>query len=100
MNMAGSAHAVLVVDDDEEQLSMLSEMISSFGYQVHSAVDGQDALEKLNSEQFSAIVTDLVMPRMDGFQLLRTLSENEDSTPAVVLTAFGNVTDAVSVVHD
>src|ERR1041385_1595203 len=102
MTLAPSPPAsnVLMVDDDEQQLSMLSEMITSFGYQVHTAVDGQDALAKLASAQFSVIVTDLVMPRMDGFQFLRTLAENEESTPAIVLTAFGNITHAVSVVHD
>jgi len=100
MSVVPLASAVLVVDDDPQQLSMLSGMISSFGYQVEAAVDGQDALSKLNAAQFAVIVTDLVMPRMDGFQFLRTLNESDESTPAIVLTAFGNITDAVSVVHD
>jgi DNA-binding NtrC family response regulator len=98
--MNGPVSSVLVVDDDEQQLSMLSEMIGSFGYSVEAAVDGQDALEKLAAAQFGVIVTDLVMPRMDGFQFLKTLADNDESTPAIVLTAFGNVTHAVSVVHD
>src|ERR1051325_10701065 len=98
--MNSPASSVLVVDDDEQQLSMLSEMIGSFGYSVEAAVDGQDALGKLAVAQFGVIVTDLVMPRMDGFQFLKTLAESEESTPAIVLTAFGNVTHAVSVVHD
>src|SRR2546427_33375 len=100
MNAAPSASTVLVVDDDERQRSMLSEMITSFGYPVEAATDGQDALAKLEAAQFAVIVTDLVMPRMDGFQLLRTLVERDEPTPAIVLTAFGNITHAVSVVHD
>src|SRR2546426_2033342 len=100
MNLAPPASTVLVVDDDERQRSILSEMITSFGYPVEAAIDGQDALAKLDRAQFAVIVTDLVMPRIDGFQFLRTLIERDESTPAIVLTAFGNITHAVSVVHD
>src|SRR5258708_28875536 len=82
MNHTPAASTVLVVDDDERQRLMLSEMITSFGYPVEEAVDGQDALAKLEAAQFAVIVTDLVMPRMDGFQLLRTLLARDDLTPA------------------
>lgn len=91
---------VLVVDDDHRQRLVLSEMIASLGYSVGTAVDGQEALSKLEATQFNVIITDLVMPRMDGFQLLRTLIERDEATPAIVLTGFGNITHAVSVVHD
>ena len=47
-----------------------------------------------------AIVTDLMMPRMDGFQLLQTLLRRGDQTPAIVLTGFGNIDRAISIVHD
>ena len=100
MNLVPGVGAVLLVDDNEGQRSMMSEMIASMGYTVETAVDGQDALNKLDSAQFSAIVTDLVMPRVDGFQLLKTLIERDELTPAIVLTGFGNIAHAVSVVHD
>src|SRR5688572_22242833 len=100
MNLTGPASIVLVVDDDERQRLMLSEMISSLGYPVETAIDGQDALAKLETTQYAVIITDLVMPRVDGFQLLRTLIERDELTPAIVLTGFGNITHAVSVVHD
>src|SRR5262245_35650605 len=99
MNPTGPA-TVLVVDDDPRQRLMLSEMVSSLGYSVETAEDGQDALAKMDAGAYSVLITDLVMPRMDGFQLLRTMIERDDQTPAIVLTGFGNISHAVSVVHD
>jgi len=75
-------------------------MISSFGITTVAAVDGQEALESLASRDVDAIVTDLVMPRVDGFELLRKLSLQGVTTPAIVLTGFRNVDKASSVVRD
>ena len=98
---AGSLEAlVLVVDDDERERKRLSEVISAMGHVAETATDGEDALEKLGATPFDVIVTDLMMPRMDGFQLLRTLLDRGDRTPAVVLTGFGSIDHAVSIVHD
>ena len=98
---AGSLEAlVLVVDDDERERKRLSEMISAMGHIAETATDGEDALEKLGATPFDVIVTDLMMPRMDGFQLLRSLLDRGDRTPAVVLTGFGSLDHAVSIVHD
>ncbi|MGA3236618.1 MAG: sigma-54 dependent transcriptional regulator [Bryobacteraceae bacterium] len=91
---------IMVVDDDAQQRADLAEMVESFGYQVTTAVDGRDALGKLASLQASAILTDLVMPRMDGVALLKQLTARGDLTPAVVLTGFGSIDQAISVVHD
>ena len=91
---------VLIVDDDEEQRTSLAEMVRSMGYIAETASDGEEALEKLGSAPVDVITTDLLMPRMDGFQLLRTLLERGDLTPAIVLTAFGSIDQAISIVHD
>src|SRR6266851_4706711 len=64
----------LVVDDDDNQRTDLAEMIGSFGITPLTAVDGQDAIEKLDSCNVDVIVTDLMMPGMDGFGLLRHLN--------------------------
>jgi DNA-binding NtrC family response regulator len=91
---------VLVVDDDGGQRSDLAEMVASLGYEVTTACDGREALGKLASFPVSAILTDLVMPRMDGFALLKELGARGDRTPTIVLTAFGSIDQAISVVHD
>jgi DNA-binding NtrC family response regulator len=91
---------VLVVDDDEQERSTLSAMISALGYTAETARDGEEALERLGSTPVDVIVTDLMMPRMDGFQLLQALLGRGDLTPAIVLTSFGSIDQAISVVHD
>ncbi len=91
---------ILVVDDDAEQRSDLAGIIASFGYRVATAADGREALRKLASLPVSAILTDLVMPRMDGVALLKELAARGDRTPTVVLTGFGSLDQAISFVHD
>ena len=91
---------ILVVDDDSQQRSDLAEMVESLGFEVSTATDGEDALAKLASFPVNVILTDLVMPRMDGVALLKVLAERGDRTPTIVLTGFGSVDQAISFVHD
>ena len=91
---------ILVVDDDTQQCSDMAEMVRSLGYHVTTAADGKEALDRLASAPANAILTDLVMPRMDGVALLKELASRGDRTPTVVLTGFGSIDQAISVVHD
>ena len=92
--------AILVVDDDAKQRADLAEILNSFGYTVATATDGKEALNRLSISPCGVILTDLMMPRMDGFELLKELAARGNRTPAIVLTAFGTLDQAVSVVHD
>lgn len=91
---------ILVVDDDPEQRDAIAGMVAVKGYVPETAQNGEEALEKLGASSYNAIVTDLFMPLLDGAQLLRTLLERGDLTPAIVLTGFGDISHAVSIVHD
>jgi DNA-binding NtrC family response regulator len=91
---------VLIVDDEEDQRNGLASLVSSWGFTVETAEDGQDALEKLESFPAHVLVTDLSMPRMDGFELLRHLSQDGGGPTAIVLTAFGSIENALKTVHD
>ena len=91
---------VLVVDDDVEQLALIKKVILGWGHQVEAASDGSDALKLLSSFTPNVIVTDLKMPRMDGFQLMRHLKDEGALPPTIVLTAFGSIELAVETVHD
>jgi DNA-binding NtrC family response regulator len=91
---------ILIVDDDERQRTALAAIISDRGYETQFAGDGQDALERLTAFNADVIVADLVMPRMDGFELLRHLKDRGDLTPAIALTGFGSMEKALSAVHD
>jgi DNA-binding NtrC family response regulator len=91
---------VLIVDDDERQRMALAAILSESDFETRTAVDGQDAIERLATFSADVIVADLIMPRMDGFELLRHLKERGDLTPAIALTGFGSMEKALSVVHD
>ncbi len=91
---------VLIVDDEDDQRRGLSSLVSSWGYEVETAADGQEALEKLGEFRAHVMVTDLNMPRMDGFELLQRLSREGTAPTTIVLTAFGTIENAIKTVHD
>ena len=94
------ADQILVVDDDEQQRSDLIETVKGFGYEAAAAADGREALSALADLPISAVLTDLVMPRLDGVAFLKELAVRGDRTPVVVLTGFGSIDQAIAVVHD
>ena len=91
---------ILIADDEEAQRNGLASMIRGWGFSTDTAADGQEALEKLLADQVSVLITDLKMPRMDGFELLRRLPAENIHVPVIVLTAFGNIETAVSTIHE
>ncbi len=91
---------ILIVDDDTSHRTALATILSDRGFVTQVAADGLEALERLNTFNPDVIVADLVMPRMDGFELIKHLKEHGNLTPAILLTAFGSIEKALSVVHD
>jgi DNA-binding NtrC family response regulator len=89
-----------VADDEESQRLGLASMIKSWGFAVETAADGQEALDKLASYNAHVLVTDLMMPRMDGFELLKRLPLQGRVPAAIVLTAFGNIETAMQTIHE
>jgi DNA-binding NtrC family response regulator len=98
--MAGNATRVLIVDDEESQRIGLASMVAAWGFTAETAADGQEALDKLCTFPAHVMVTDLMMPRMDGFELLRRLGAQGGGPPAIVVTAFGNIETAIATMHD
>jgi DNA-binding NtrC family response regulator len=91
---------VLLVDDDTEMRDGLARLLAEEGFVTATAGNGEEALEKLESWAPDVIVTDLMMPRMDGFELMRTLRQRGRTIPAIVLTGFGSLEKALSVIRD
>jgi two-component system chemotaxis response regulator CheY len=81
-------HSILAVDDSASMRKMVSFTLSSAGYRVTEAVDGQDALEKAQSQSFDLVLTDQNMPRLDGLGLTKKLRETAAfaKTPILILT--------------
>ncbi len=97
---SGPPTRVLIADDEENQRAGLAKMIQSWGFAVDTASDGQEALDKLAASTVHVLVTDLMMPRMDGFELLKRLSTQGSGPVCIVLTAFGNIETALTTTHD
>jgi DNA-binding NtrC family response regulator len=91
---------ILIVDDDQHQRAALAAMLADSDFETQMASDGLEALDRLATFDADVIIADLVMPRMDGFELLRNLKERGDLTPAIALTGFGSMEKALSVIHD
>jgi DNA-binding NtrC family response regulator len=100
MVLTSPSARVLVVDDDQQDRQTLADIITDLGYLAETASDGEAALAKQSATPFDVIISDLMMPKMDGFELLRTLFDRGDLTPAIVLTGGGTMDQAISIVHD
>ncbi len=95
-----SSERVLVVEDDSAARSGLEQLIKSWGFVAESAVDGEDALEKMTTFRPAIVITDLVMPRMDGLELLRALQRQGADVTTLLLTAQGTVETAVEAMKE
>jgi DNA-binding NtrC family response regulator len=89
---------ILVVDDERAMRFMLSELLTEEGFDVVTAENGQDALVQLDGVDL--VVTDLVMPELDGMSLLRRLVAANPELPVIVLTAQGSEKTAVRAMHE
>ena len=98
--MPETSGRVLIVDDDERQRTEMAAMLAEHNFETKLACDGLQALERLATFPADVIVADLVMPRMDGFELLRHLRTRGDLRPAIALTGFGSMEKALSTIHD
>ena len=90
-----NAGRILVVEDDREMARFLEQILSEEGYTVDLAQDGPAALERVSQCHFDLIISDLMMPRMKGTDLIRQLKENHSEVPVLVITAFGTIESAV-----
>lgn len=85
---------LLLIDDDKELNQLLSEYLSTEGFEVTSAYDGESALKLATQGQFSAIVLDVMLPIYNGFEVLKLLRKTHQ-TPVLMLTAKGDTVDRV-----
>ncbi|MEW5982757.1 MAG: sigma-54 dependent transcriptional regulator [Acidobacteriota bacterium] len=90
---------VLVVEDDPASRIGLQQLIGSWGYATESAEDGKEALAKIPHFRPDIVLSDLVMPRLDGLGLLRALQPEGEAVTTVILTAQGTVDTAVEAIR-
>lgn len=81
-------YKILIVDDEPMTRDLVSSILSSKGHTCVTASDGDEALDKAGKEKFDAVITDIVMPNMDGITLTRELLRQNSSLPVMVITGF------------
>ena len=91
----GKPPSILVVDDDYQMRHALSQALIHKGYNVTVARDGADGLAKFDGQKFGIVITDLRMPKTGGMDVLSKVKERSPDTAVVVVTAFGDVEEAV-----
>lgn len=79
---------ILIVDDDPMVLELLGMSLESLGFEYVSASDGLAALEEMEKQAFDIVITDMMMPRMDGMALLRHIHANHPKTGVIVVTGY------------
>jgi nitrogen regulation protein NR(I) len=87
--------SILVIDDDETVRDVLKTFLQAKGFEVTVASDGQTGLDVCREGKFDIVLSDLVMPGIDGLEVLRGISEQKLNTQVIMVTAFGSVQTAV-----
>jgi DNA-binding response OmpR family regulator len=79
--------SILLVEDEQSLGSIIAENLESAGFQVMHVMNGEQALDALSKNEFSILILDVMMPGMDGFELARTVRQNDENVPILFLTS-------------
>ena len=92
-----SIKKILIIDDSPTERHVLTEILNRGGYEIITAENGEEGIEKARSEQPDLILMDVVMPGLNGYQATRTLSRDEATKhiPIIVCTSKGQETDKI-----
>lgn len=89
---------LLIVDDDAAILATLSEYFEGFGHKVVTAADGEEAVQKFVPGQFDCIISDMMMPKMDGLELLKLIKKSDDQVLFVIITGYPKIENAIEAI--
>ncbi len=87
--------SVLIVEDSFTSRTLLKNILDSSGYKVSTAIDGEDGFQQLKRENYDAVISDIEMPKMNGFELTRKIRETEAfaEKPVVLVTSLDSRED-------
>jgi len=91
---------VLIIEDKESMLAMLKQTLEGEGYRVVPAQDGAEGIRMLADERIGLVLTDLKLPKKDGFDVLRAAKAENPLLPVIVMTAYGTIENAVKAVKE
>ena len=86
---------LLIVEDEKDLNRVMSKRLEAEGYSVDRCFDGEEALDYIRVGEFDAVIMDIMMPKMSGFEVLKVLRESDNHTPVLMLTARDSIEDRV-----
>jgi DNA-binding NtrC family response regulator len=86
---------ILVVDDEDALRTVLSNELTSEGYDVSTASDGDEAISTIQKSLYDLVLLDIKMPRLNGFEVLKFVKEKHPKTKVVMLTGFADLKNAI-----
>jgi DNA-binding NtrC family response regulator len=86
---------ILVVDDEDALRMVLSSELSSSGYEVATASDGDEAITVVQNKKFDLVLLDIKMPKVDGFEVLKFIKKNFPGVKVIMLTGFADLKNAI-----
>jgi DNA-binding NtrC family response regulator len=95
-----STGRILVVDDDETIRSLMNDYLVTLGYEVTTAVDGQDALKKFIPGLFDCVISDLMMPNITGLELLKEIRIQDPKVFVIMITGYPSIDNAVNAIKE
>ena len=90
---------VVIVDDDQAMRDSISDYLNRAGYHVRCYQSGSEMLSEVDNLNIGVIVCDLKMPGMNGMEVLKALKSQENTSPFILITAFGDIPTAVKAIH-
>jgi Nif-specific regulatory protein len=93
-----SKEKILLIDDSPDILTHLSEYLKNEGYEVESSTDGEKAISMIERKCFDIIFTDLMMPNIDGMEVLKYVTQHSRESICMILTGYGTIKNAVEAV--
>jgi two-component system OmpR family response regulator len=93
--MSGGRRRILVIEDDRETAEQLVDSLAASGYQIDLATDGNDGLHRARSGDYAVMTIDRMLPGIDGIAIIRRLREERNATPALIISALGEIDDRV-----
>ena len=90
---------ILVIDDEKRMCDSIKVLLSNIGYEVDTAENGRIGIDKLQSTTFDLVITDLMMPELDGFAVMKHIKENCPGTLVIVITGYASVESAVRAIR-
>jgi|SRR3989339_1306280 len=85
---------ILIVEDEKPMAHALELKLNHSGFETVVAFDGETALENLKKQKFDLVLLDLMIPKLDGFGVMKAMKENKDKTPVIIASNLGQDDDA------